>query len=310
MDYSYLNIAAPQSYDFLALPPTPDATNRNTSEESYSNGSPNQFNMSKGQVLDPLGAHFNANPNGITPPLHSPDSIPQNANGIPRNSGEGEGQLDDQEPQNRSSSEDKEALTPAKSRRKAQNRAAQRAFRERKDRYLKEVETKLNTLEAKSTGLLSDNERLKHEVEKLATENEILRATAVPAAAAAAAASQAAGSNGTPASAAPVTTGPQKYSPTDFYSGVLHSHGGVDAASPSHHISVSPTTGERLLGAGATWDYIVGHDLFRRGLIDIADITDRLKNKAKCDGHGPSFEETEIRKALHASAASGSDELI
>ena len=39
MDYSYFN-AAPTSYNFLGLPPTPDTTNAPNSEEAYSNGSP------------------------------------------------------------------------------------------------------------------------------------------------------------------------------------------------------------------------------------------------------------------------------
>ncbi|KAF2229530.1 hypothetical protein EV356DRAFT_537168 [Viridothelium virens] len=79
----------------------------------------------------------------------------------------------------RGSSEEKELanLTPAQSRRKAQNRAAQRAFRERKERHVRDLEAKLTALESQSHSLQSDNERLKLALQRAETENEILRAT-------------------------------------------------------------------------------------------------------------------------------------
>ena len=55
---------------------------------------------------------------------------------------------------------------------------SQRAFRERKERHVRELEQKLSDLEKASNSLHEDNERLKRELAKYATENEILRATA------------------------------------------------------------------------------------------------------------------------------------
>jgi regulator of replication initiation timing len=54
---------------------------------------------------------------------------------------------------------------------------SQRAFRERKERRVRELEQKLIDLQAQSMTLHADNERLKRELVKVATENEILRAT-------------------------------------------------------------------------------------------------------------------------------------
>ncbi|KAM7210072.1 hypothetical protein V8F06_014548, partial [Rhypophila decipiens] len=88
----------------------------------------------------------------------------------------------------------------AQSRRKAQNRKAQRAFRERKERHIKDLETRLMET-------ASENERLKRDLQKMSTENEILRATSVP------------GSNGSP-----MVTGPVSYNPTTFYADVLQNH--------------------------------------------------------------------------------------
>jgi hypothetical protein len=45
-------------------------------------------------------------------------------------------------------------------------------------------------------------------------------------------------------------------------------------------------------------------------MVDVGDVSDRLKKVAKCDGQGPVFEEREIIDAIEKSVASGSDELL
>ncbi|KAI9889514.1 MAG: hypothetical protein M1814_005208 [Vezdaea aestivalis] len=214
----------------------------------------------------------------------------------------------------RSSSEEKDSLTPAQSRRKEQNRAAQRAFRERKERHVKDLEQKLNGLEESSQALTTENERLRAELQRISTENEILKATS----------SHAAGGSGlaTPHS---ITVGHMNYNPQEFYS-VLQSSGGRGSGTgtnhsspgsndgagslPSHRVVISEKTGERMLGAGEAWDTIQAHPLFRKGLLDVGDVCQRLKKKAACDGQGPVFEERDVREAIEASASSGNDELI
>ena len=129
------------------------------------------------------------------------------------------------------------------------------------------------------------------------TENEILRATS--------------GMNGNSTSNSslspePTTTGPMHYNPTDFYTELLSAHANK---TPSHRI-VTSDEGERLLAAGAAWDLIISHDLQKRGLVDIGDVSERLKNKALCDGQGPVFSEKSILEAIESSVASGSDELL
>ncbi|KAI2607992.1 PAP1-domain-containing protein [Hypoxylon sp. NC1633] len=56
------------------------------------------------------------------------------------------------------------------SKRKAQNRAAQRAFRERKERHLKDLETKVEELEKASTVTTNENSQLRTQIEKLTME--------------------------------------------------------------------------------------------------------------------------------------------
>ncbi|KAB5542995.1 transcription factor PAP1-domain-containing protein, partial [Coniochaeta sp. 2T2.1] len=88
---------------------------------------------------------------------------------------------DDDEEENgakRRESEDKVSKKPGRkpltteptSKRKAQNRAAQRAFRERKERHLKDLETKVQELEKASEHANNENELLKQKVEKMTVE--------------------------------------------------------------------------------------------------------------------------------------------
>ncbi|KAG0167818.1 hypothetical protein DFQ30_005605 [Apophysomyces sp. BC1015] len=68
-----------------------------------------------------------------------------------------------------------------KLKRKAQNRAAQRAFRERKERYVVELQERIRELEEeksqKDTELVKENERLKEQLKTLQDENYALKGT-------------------------------------------------------------------------------------------------------------------------------------
>lgn len=71
---------------------------------------------------------------------------------------------------------------------------------------------------------------------------------------------------------------------------------------PAHSITVAPSTSKNLLTAGATWEYIQAHPLYKEGLVDIADVSERLRGSAECDGRGPSFEESLVKKVIEESA--------
>jgi hypothetical protein len=287
MEYPYFTAAPQPPYQFLqvGLPPTPAHTHPGSAHsDDYSNSPPDAFEF---QNFDPFN-HFNGN-NGMPtnkPPTpisqHKPNHAYEPNNGDVSNNPNQQG----------SNSDDDDNMTPAQSRRKAQNRAAQRAFRERKERHVKDLEAKLAALEKNSASVAEENERLKLQLQKAATENEILKATSAH--------------NHRGSSEPLPNAGPMRYSPTDFYTEVLHAH---ENKTPSHRI-VTSDTGERLLAAGATWDYIIKHPLYIRGLVDVGDVSDRLKKVAKCDGQGPVFEEREIIDAIEKSVASGSDELL
>ncbi|KAK3078731.1 hypothetical protein LTS18_006770 [Coniosporium uncinatum] len=214
----------------------------------------------------------------------------------------------------RDSSEEKDGqnLTPAQSRRKAQNRAAQRAFRERKERHVKDLEAKLTALESSATTLATDNERLKLALQRARTENEILRATTTPSAS----------RKSSPHSRNPSDSPMNGHAePSDPRYSIAASAAWPSSVSPSSSPSAaghpSNTSANwrdsgpgQLLPASATWDLIQSHELVRKGLVDIADVCERLKSSAQCDGQGPVFCEREVWRAVEEGRRGGGDELI
>lgn len=342
MDYSSYYTTTPQRYVFGGLPSkqehpyTPqedlahDPIDTYSSHHPYNLYEPSPYHYMHNQMIvhptsPPQSVHSLPLPSGSQPPLPPPAIVTAAAAAAaPAAPAEGtsspqhevhDSNSSDQNDQNqggRSSDEEKDNVTPAQNRRKAQNRAAQRAFRERKERHVKELEIKLKSIEAQSSTLLTDNERLKRELEKLSTQNEILRASNSLNMAhinhnSHAAAQQSSLYNATTAPPPPDSpiSGPQTYSPsTTFHTAQSLSGNG------SHRLHTSETTGERLLSTNATWDLIYNHEMFRKGMVDVGELCERLKDRAICDGTGPAFTESEIKKAIEDSVAGAGDELI
>lgn len=185
-------------------------------------------------------------------------------------------------------------------------RIRQRAFRERKEKHVKELEVKLKSIEAQSTDLLSDNERLRRELDRVTTQNEILRQTS--------------GSNrhnghGSPsdsdsAHSESLAAGPMLYSPKKFNAAFERHMKDDEKENMSHQISIHQITGERLLAPGAAWDLIHSHEYVKRGMVDIAQVVDKLQDKIVCNGVGPSFPEDVLKRIIEESIDNASDELI
>jgi hypothetical protein len=174
---------------------------------------------------------------------------------------------------------------------------SQRAFRERKEKHVKDLEAKLADLEAAQQQASAENERLKRDLQKVSTENEILKATTTTG-----------GRNHLQSSSSPepLVTGPMRYNPTEFASSVLQGHQNKQF---SHRI-VQSSDGQSLYAAGAAWDFIISHELFKRGLVDIINVSEHLRTRAVCDGQGPVFSEKDIVEAIQLSVANGTDNLI
>uniref|UniRef100_L2FPR2 BZIP transcription factor n=1 Tax=Colletotrichum fructicola (strain Nara gc5) TaxID=1213859 RepID=L2FPR2_COLFN len=307
MDFSHQYFAQAQPYQFMGIPPLTPSHSNSAGSDDFNTTSPprtatctytimteqdvyaeypndqhfNSFENYAPAQFNPQHTSFPGPPGPPTPPNHLPVQQPQPPQQPPQHNGMPAPPVQQIKPQ-------------PESRRKAQNRAAQRAFRERKEKHVKDLEAKLANLEAEAQQKSTENERLKREMQKISTENEILRATS--------------SMNGHHSSTSPEPrmTGPMTYNPKDFYTDLLAKH---NNKTPSHRVAIS-SEGERLLAAGATWDFIINHPLFKRGLVDVGDVSERLKHQARCDGQGPVFSERSILDAIEGSVASGSDELL
>ena len=160
-------------------------------------------------------------------------------------------------------------------------------------------------MEAKSTDLVSDNERLKRELDRVATQNEILRATSTPVHLAKRPDVQ------VHEVAEVDEAGPMAYSPRTFSHAVAEKYYPTGAeVQISHRIIQNAVTGEKLLATGAAWDYIQQHELQRKGLVELGDVVDNLKQRVQCDGAGPTFAESAVEEAIQDSIGIGGDELI
>lgn len=184
---------------------------------------------------------------------------------------------------------------------------SQRAFRERKERHVKDLEGKLNSATNQNASLIAEIERLQRENEKFATQNEILRATTTPLNI-----NQPSFNGHVPPPESSIP-GSMHFSPVASHHMVAspHTNPNEHTVPPTaHRIDVSPAAGERLYGTAATWDLIHNHELFRRGMVDISMVTQRLQPHALCDGSGPAFPESAIINAIEDSIGGAGDELI
>ncbi|CAD6580262.1 MAG: hypothetical protein ASARMPREDX12_009509 [Alectoria sarmentosa] len=93
-------------------------------------------------------------------------------------------QLEDRRRRRSNTQQDKESVSNMRIRRRAQNRASQRAFRERKEKHVQHLEHELEELEAKHqnlsrsyTDLDSTHKKLKQEVKQLRSELDSVKSS-------------------------------------------------------------------------------------------------------------------------------------
>lgn len=127
--------------------------------------------------------------NGYTTATSLPYSIPTESSYLTPPPGMIPVQLDieglyEDHDRRRKSSGDRDHDSVSSHRRRAQNRASQRAFRDRKEKHVKQLEDKLRDLENKNKDLSQSYESLqleytnvKQELERLSEENQSLRST-------------------------------------------------------------------------------------------------------------------------------------
>lgn len=176
-------------------------------------------------------------------------------------------------------------------RRKAQNRALQRLFRERKESKLKDLSTKLSKTELEKERLLKELENLRKQNTVLLTENQVLLKSG----------------SITTSSSSPVAT--DLLDNVEFSFPINKKMFISDLVSNTEHDLKKAYTydtliyqheGNKMLSVGAVWDYLHQYSSNHEELeIDIGKVMNYLKGSEKCHGYGPGFS-IDVVKALIA----------
>ncbi|KAL4821425.1 hypothetical protein BDW67DRAFT_150739 [Aspergillus spinulosporus] len=175
-----------------------------------------------------------------------------------------------------------------KARRKEQNRLAQKAFRERKEQYIRILERKVNQLREQTQMLEEDNRQLRRDIVTLLPRAE---------------------PSGQDVLASPLLS--QERDALDLARGGL-------ADWPAHLqlVRVSRCSREKLLNVQNTceliqtvWGLIQSHELFEKGIIDIGDVYSRLKEIALSKGDRFNLQEG-VDEILRHNATKNNDFLL
>ena len=161
--------------------------------------------------------------------------------------------------------------------RKAQNRAAQRAFRERKETKLKELECKLAESEEEKRRLLSQLNLAKQQNFSILTENEYLKNKS---------SSEQNLVNKSDDTMNVVFPKNQR----DFIYGLAGNHE-VNNYTINKVYENPEVPGRKLLAVGAVWDYLQlkSQESEKYENLDILEIMGRLKGNERCHGYGPAY---------------------
>ena len=152
------------------------------------------------------------------------------------------------------------------------NPQSQKAFRERKERHVHDLNHTIKTLEQGSSKLRRENENLQEEIANMISENRGPKEA----------------KNLKPSFVSQRTSDlPQITSAKFFDLAVPDGH----EKQPEYRLTVDNRTGERLLDVGATWELIQQHELFNMDALDLPKLCGMLREIVQCDGQGPVFGE-------------------
>lgn len=164
-------------------------------------------------------------------------------------------------------------------RRKAQNRAAQRAFRERKEGKLRELTIKLQNAEKEREKLEIQLKQLREKNVKLGMENQILLS-----------------GGSSSISISPVSDNRNDNIMFKFPTKKEFINKSVDLSqhdSSNSNILIGQSyeiNDEKLLTISAIWDYLVEFKQLNEDVeINISKIMEELRGKEKCHGFGPAY---------------------
>lgn len=170
--------------------------------------------------------------------------------------------------------------------RKAQNRAAQRAFRERKENQFKMLQNRLAQSEEEKQRLLAELSILKEKNSSMLSENQLLKDR----------------SHNVPSSIS------DAYEPTfffpltrnDFIHGLLRDQKHEISSDNITKIYDNPDCpGNKVLVVGAVWDYLQAKmQIPEYANLDTIKVMDKLRGNEKCHGYGPAYSLSLVEQAI------------
>ncbi|CAG5158194.1 uncharacterized protein ALTATR162_LOCUS5031 [Alternaria atra] len=204
----------------------------------------------------------------------------------------------------RSGKEKALTITPAQKRRKAQNRAAQKAFRERKERHVRDLEARISAFEKSSHSLQSENEWLRLALQCVRSETESLCDTL--------SLFPSSSSTVSVSCLLPDTDVYLPYEESSYKKSNMQppDNGSVAKAADKEHAASRCKVKCKEVSFAQAWDLVQSHPLVKQGLVRVVDVYERLRGALKCNGHDFVFEESTIWQVIEDLRQSGGDELM
>jgi hypothetical protein len=168
---------------------------------------------------------------------------------------------------------------------------SQRAFRQRKEKHVKQLEDKLAALEAAQATMGVENALLQKDLKRATVENTMLRSLST--------------------SSSPPDHGPSVPSSASSQSGLDDDQDRVRFTSPPPTMALgsrglllagrSMPDGGSVLQGREIWDFIVGHRLFQEGLVDMRVMDQQLQGLGRADTDVPVVTEALLIECIERS---------
>lgn len=181
----------------------------------------------------------------------------------------------------------------------------QRAFRERKERHVRDLEAKLNLMTTTTSSLQSDNDRLRLLLEQALSDNESLRVTSTTSSRA-----QAPSGSEQERERTPFPASGSSQSPLSDGGRALHTASLTDSLLSPEPSTSKPSRSSRLLSPNAAWDLLQLHLVYASGALNKGDISERLRELARHNSTGPALDEDDVRRIIDEVARSSVDNVV
>ncbi|KAH7245073.1 hypothetical protein BKA59DRAFT_454144 [Fusarium tricinctum] len=177
------------------------------------------------------------------------------------------------------------------SRKRAQNRAAQVAFRQKREKYVRDLEERIAQVEVEQQKLSAANEQLEESLQRLHVENRILLLA------------QNAGRDLSLLKSVSIN-------PVHDTNVLLPEVVVVRSDKTDSCLTRTMNGSQRLITVSDAWEHIICHNLFTGGFLDLAGIIQELKHTVRHCGYSGVVQEDEIIRIMDELRVTGNNYLL